>query len=299
MEEERREQEGRAGGRWLKMLGRKEDGGGAKAVKLKLEEEVGARHMVDVADKMMELADIGEEDVDEGKDDKHETSCNPNGVGSEERKLEDTDDRADPPMSTPERCDVLGDDEESTQNITNNNLEKEAMEHIEKQTQENVLLNMTKEMETEKKSITSVFGRFIRRLNTEPEQPETVQPPTYSEVVQEEKATGQEEKATEEEENAPKEEDKASKEEDLNPPAVEERRDTTIQVDAETQVKEEDFAETEEPVNETLMISERIVENESPENVTETEVPDVPENREKEPESKFRFRFQQFFGDKN
>merc|ERR1712039_318098 len=91
------------------------------------------------------------------------------------------------------------DTKEANQNAANEKLEKDAEEkqELEKEDeekdsearmQESLVTYVAKEKEVEnEKSINGVmrvFGRFMKRINSDPDEGETGQPPSYSEAVQ-------------------------------------------------------------------------------------------------------------------
>merc|ERR1712210_58169 len=139
-----------------------------------------------------------------------------------------------------------------------------------------------KEADNEKNinGVMRVFGRFMKKINPDPEEPNG-QPPSYSEAVQESSDT---EPAKNEE--APEEEI-----------PVKETREASTQMDVGTQVDPEEMAKT---------ADETLEEDALPESERVPDDAEVEENEEKEskvtpvkdePEPKFRFRFQRFFSD--
>merc|ERR1712012_487474 len=250
-------------GRWIKEIFKKKEG--------ELAEENDASDDTPVANghKTTELADIREEDEEE----KLNTELKTNGNGNASREVEEEEHEEDKDMRDYEKQeDELEDTKEANQNAANEKLEKDAEEkqELEKEDegkdsearmQESLVTYVAKEKEVEnEKSINGVmrvFGRFMKRINSEPDEGETGQPPSYSEAVQDTSEAEQQaanlavnddvpEKETLEEEDALPESERA--------PDVEEK------------------------------------DEEQEEELSKEATPD-------EPEPKFRFRFQRFFSD--
>ena len=158
--------------------------------------------------------------------------------------------------------------------------------------QESLVTYVAKEKEVEnEKSINGVmrvFGRFIKRINSEPDEGETGQPPSYSEAVQDTSEAEQQAAnfAVNNDDVPVKETREASTQMDVG-----------IQVDPEEMASETEKETLEEEEEDALPESERApdVEEKDEEQAVELSKEATPVNDE--PEPKFRFRFQRFFSD--
>ena len=280
-------------GRWIKEIFKKKEG--------ELVEENDASDDTPVANghKTTELADIREEDEEE----KLNTELKTNGNGNASREAKEEEHEEDKDMKDNEKQeDELEDTKEANQNAANEKLEKDAEEkqELEKEDegkdsearmQESLVTYVAKEKEVEnEKSINGVmrvFGRFMKRINSEPDEGETGQPPSYSEAVQDTTEADQQQAAN------------LAVNDDV--PLIE-TREASTRMDVGIQVDPEEMAETEketleEEEEDALPESERApdVEEKDEEQAVELSKEATPVNDE--PEPKFRFRFQRFFSD--
>jgi hypothetical protein len=281
MEEGRRDYGSNKSNKWFKDLFSKKDKEGVGIVADEEDREVEEKQ--DAAEKLMALTAIKEEDeADEGK--KKEPLMNGNG-----------------------HCAAMLDEEDTVaQNTTNDQLEKK---DIEAKLQDGLMMYLAETEDNEKETTDSddneeeietvtmekkddeqeapkafnvmkVLGRFMKKMNSEPEE-EASQPPSYHEAVVQEAV-------------AP---EPSKEESDYNLAAAVETTNASTQVDFGTQVEEDDMAKTDDDQAENaLPESEQVAEQEAAANGTEESTPSTTEKTE--PESKFKFRFQQFFGDK-
>ena len=278
-------------GRWIKEIFKRKEG--------ELVEENDASDDTHVANghKTTELADIREEDEEE----KLNTELKTNGNGNASREAEEEEHEEDKDMKDNEKQeDELEDTKEANQNAANEKLEKDAEEkqELEKEDegkdsearmQESLVTYVAKEKEVEnEKSINGVmrvFGRFMKRINSEPDEGETGQPPSYSEAVQDTTEAEQQQAAN------------LAVNDDV---PLNETREASTRMDVGIQVDPEEMAETEKETLEeenALPESERApdVEEKDEEQAVELSKEATPVNDE--PEPKFRFRFQRFFSD--
>merc|ERR1712012_309463 len=223
-------------GRWIKEIFKKKEG--------ELVEENDASDDTPVANghKTTEQADIREEDEEE----KLNTELKTNGNGNAQREAEEEEHEEDKDMKDNEKQEVGQEDtKEANQNAANEKLEKDAEEkqELEKEDeekdsearmQESLVTHVAKEKEVEnEKSINGVmrvFGRFMKRINSEPDEGETGQPPSYSEAVQD---------TSEAEQQAA---NLAVNDDDV---PVKKTREASTQMDVGIQVDPEEMAETE------------------------------------------------------
>ena len=277
-------------GRWIKEIFKKKEG--------ELVEENDASDDTPVANghKTTELADIREEDEEE----KLNTELKTNGNGNAQRKAEEEEHEEDKDMKDNEKQEVGQEDtKEANENAANEKLENDAEEkqELEKvdeekdseaRMQESLVTYVAKEKEVEnEKSINGVmrvFGRFMKRINSEPEEGETGQPPSYSEAVQDTSELEQQAANLAVNDDVP----------------VKETREASTQMDVGIQVDPEEMAETEketleEEEEDALPESERAPDVEEKDEEQEEEL--SKEATPDEPEPKFRFRFQRFFSD--
>ena len=275
-------------GRWIKEIFKKKEG--------ELVEENDASDDTQVANghKTTELADIREEDEEE----KLNTELKTNGNGNASREVEEEEHEEDKDMRDYEKQeDELEDTKEANQNAANEKLEKDAEEKqkedeekdSEARMQESLVTYVAKEKEVEnEKSINGVmrvFGRFMKRINSDPKEGETGQPPSYSEAVQDTTEAEQQQAAN------------LAVNDDV---PVKKTREASTRMDVGTQVDPEAMVETEKETLEeedALPESERApdVEEKDEEQAVELSKEATPVNDE--PEPKFRFRFQRFFSD--
>ena len=269
-------------GGWLKDIFKKKEGREDDAATGRTGTDEGEESRLVVPEKLMQLAAIGEEDE---KEETKEQEKEANGAVvalEEEDEAAQNNENADHEIMAARQGEIKSETEvnDETETVTHDN---------------GTVYKEEQEEEIEKKSMMSVFGRFMKKINTEPE--DIVQPPSYSEVVnhREIKTLEAANKDAEEEEDP-----------------VEERRNVSTQVDAETQVEENDIIKMEneptedeptedeqtedEPTEDALPESDRITENGETKEMHEEIITDRKEIQE--PEQKFRFRFQQFFSDK-
>merc|ERR1712012_1520157 len=221
-------------GRWIKEIFKKKEG--------ELVEENDASDDTQVANghKTTELADIREEDEEEKLNTELKTNGNAQREAEEEEHEEDKD------MKDNEKQEVGQEDtKEANQNAANEKLEKDAEEkqELEKEDeekdsearmQESLVTHVAKEKEVEnEKSINGVlrvFGRFMKRINSDPDEGEAGQPPSYSEAVQD---------TSEAEQQAA---NLAVNNDDV---PVKKTREASTQMDVGIQVDPEEMAETE------------------------------------------------------
>ena len=273
-------------GRWIKEIFKKKEG--------ELVEENDASDDTPVANghKTTELADIREEDEEE----KLNTELKTNGNGNAQREAEEEEHEEDKDMKDNEKQEVGQEDtKEANENAANEKLEKDAEEkqELEKEDeekdsearmQESLVIYVAKEKEVvNEKSINGVmrvFGRFMKRINSEPEEGETGQPPSYSEAVQDTSELEQQAANLAVNDDVP----------------VKETREASTQMDVGIQVDPEEMAETEkETLEDAVPESERAPDVEDKDEEQEEEL--SKEATPDEPEPKFRFRFQRFFSD--
>ena len=244
--------------------------------------------------KTTELADIREEDEEE----KLNTELKTNGNGNAQRKAEEEEHEEDKDMKDNEKQEVGQEDtKEANENAANEKLEKDAEEkqELEKEDeekdsearmQESLVIYVAKEKEVvNEKSINGVmrvFGRFMKRINSEPEEGETGQPPSYSEAVQDTSELEQQAANLAVNDDVP----------------VKETREASTQMDVGIQVDPEEMAETEkETLEDAVPESERAPDVEDKDEEQEEELSKKATPVNDEPEPKFRFRFQRFFSD--
>ena len=273
-------------GRWIKEIFKKREG--------ELVEQNDASDDTPVANghKTTELADIREEDEEE----KLNTELKTNGNGNAQREAEEEEHEEDKDMKDNEKQEVGQEDtKEANENAANEKLEKDAEEKqdLEKEDeekdsearmQESLVTYVAKEKEVEnEKSINGVmrvFGRFMKRINSDPEEGETGQPPSYSEAVQDTSEAEQQAANLAVNDDVP----------------VKETREASTQMDVGIQVDPEEMAETEkETLEDAVPESERAPDVEDKDEEQEEEL--SKEATPDEPEPKFRFRFQRFFSD--
>ena len=273
-------------GRWIKEIFKKKEG--------ELVEENDASEDTPVANghKTTELADIREEDEEE----KLNTELKTNGNGNVPREAEEEEHEEGRDMKDEKQEVGQEDTKEANENAANEKLEKDAEEKqdLEKEDeekdsearmQESLVIYVAKEKEVvNEKSINGVmrvFGRFMKRINSEPEEGETGQPPSYSEAVQDTSEAEQQAANLAVNDDVP----------------VKETREASTQMDVGIQVDPEEMAETEK---ETLEEEDALPESERAPDVEEKDEEQEELSKEAtpdEPEPKFRFRFQRFFSD--
>ena len=273
-------------GRWIKEIFKKREG--------ELVEQNDASDDTPVANghKTTELADIREEDEEE----KLNTELKTNGNGNAQRKAEEEEHEEDKDMKDNEKQEVGQEGtKEANQNAANEKLEKDAEEKLEKEDeekdsearmQESLVTYVAKEKEVENEKgingVMRVFGRFMKRINSDPEEGETGQPPSYSEAVQDTSELEQQAANLAVNDDVP----------------VKETREASTQMDVGIQVDPEEMAETEK---ETLEEEDALPESERAPDVEEKDEEQEEELSKEatpdEPEPKFRFRFQRFFSD--
>ena len=274
-------------GRWIKEIFKKREG--------ELVEQNDASDDTPVANghKTTELADIREEDEEE----KLNTELTPNGNGNVPREAEEEEHEEGRDMKDEKQEVGQEDTKEANENAANEKLENDAEEkqELEKEDeekdsearmQESLVTYVAKEKEVEnEKSINGVmrvFGRFMKRINSEPEEGETGQPPSYSEAVQDTSELEQQAANLAVNDDVP----------------VKETREASTRMDVGIQVDPEEMAETEKETLEeedALPESERAPDVEDKDEEQEEEL--SKEATPDEPEPKFRFRFQRFFSD--
>ena len=267
-------------GRWIKDIFKKKEEGGMEQNDVSEEAPTANGH------KTMELADISEEDEEEK--DNREPKANGNGSvphEQEEKEMESDEKDGEAKKNGSEASDTKEDTHEEDDNAANEKLEEEDEgKDVEARMQDGLVTYIAKEKEADnEKSINGVmrvFGRFMKKINPEPEETNG-QPPSYSEAVQDSSDA-----------EPPKNEEPPEEE---NP--AKETREASTQMDVGTQVDPEEMAKTDDETMEedALPESERIpdvAEVEDKEEVSKEVTP-----VEDEPESKFRFRFQRFFSD--
>ena len=273
-------------GRWIKEIFKKREG--------ELVEQNDASDDTPVANghKTTELADIREEDEEE----KLNTELKTNGNGNAQREAEEEEHEEDKDMKDNEKQEVGQEGtKEANQNAANEKLEKDAEEKLEKEDeekdsearmQESLVTYVAKEKEVENEKgingVMRVFGRFMKRINSDPEEGETGQPPSYSEAVQDTSELEQQAANLAVNDDVP----------------VKETREASTQMDVGIQVDPEEMAETEK---ETLEEEDALPESERAPDVEEKDEEQEEELSKEatpdEPEPKFRFRFQRFFSD--
>ena len=266
-------------GKWIKDIFKKKEEGELEQKDVSDEAPSANGH------KIVELADINEEEEEEN----HETKAKANGIipnqHEDTKEMENHENSGESEKNESEGSDTKEDTNEEDENAANEKLEEEDEgKDAEARMQDGLVTYIAKEKESEnEKSINGVmrvFGRFMKKINPEQEEPNG-QPPSYSEAVQESS-----------EAEPPKNEE--APEEEI---PVKETREASTQMDVGTQVDPEEMAKTDD---------ETLEEDALPES---ERVPDVTEVEEKageskevtpvedEPEPKFRFRFQRFFSD--
>ena len=262
-------------GGWLKDIFKKKEGREDVAETGRTGTDEGEESRLVVPEKLKQLAAIGEED------EKEETKEQEEKANGSVVALEEEDEAAQNNVNTD--LEIIAAKQGEVESETEVNEETEAVNQD----------NGKEEEETGKRSMMSVFGRFMKKINAEPE--DIVQPPSYSEAVNHREIKTLEPAKTE-----------AEEEED----PVEERQNVSTQVDAETQVKADDMIKMEnEPTEPTEMDNEpsEPTEDALPEADRITDDGETKEMHEEiisgsreipEPEPKFRFRFQQFFSDR-
>ena len=282
MEEGRTMEEGGSSsraGRWIKDIFKKKEEGEM--------EQNDVSDETSAANKTPGLADISEEEEEEKAN--HEPKTNGNGVipheHEEEREMESHENSGEAEKNGSEGFDAKEDTNEVDENAANEKLEKEDEgKEAEARMQDGLVTYIAKEKEADnEKSINGVmrvFGRFMKKINPDQEEPNG-QPPSYSEAVQESSDA-----------EPPKNEEPP--EEEI---PVKETREASTQMDVGTQVDPEEMAKTDDETLEedALPESERVpdvAEAEYKEEVSKEVTP-----VEDEPEPKFRFRFQRFFSD--
>ena len=267
-------------GKWIKDIFKKKEEGELEQKDVSDEAPSANGH------KTVELADINEEEEEEN----HETKAKANGIipnqHEDTKEMENHENSGEAEKNGSEGFETKEDTNEEDENAANEKLEKEDEgKDAEARMQDGLVTYIAKEKESEnEKSINGVmrvFGRFMKKINPEQEEPNG-QPPSYSEAVQESS-----------EAEPPKNEDEAPEEEI----PVKETREASTQMDVGTQVDPEEMAKTDDETLEedALPESERVpdvteVEEKAKESKEVTPVED-------EPEPKFRFRFQRFFSD--
>ena len=282
MEEGRTMEEGGSSsraGRWIKDIFKKKEEGEM--------EQNDVSDETPAANKTPGLADISEEEEEEKAN--HEPKTNGNGVipheHDKEREMESHENSGEAEKNGSEGFDTKEDANEVDENAANEKLEKEDEgKEAEARMQDGLVTYIAKEKEADnEKSINGVmrvFGRFMKKINPDQEEPNG-QPPSYSEAVQESSDA-----------EPPKNEEPP--EEEI---PVKETREASTQMDVGTQVDPEEMAKTDDETLEedALPESERVpdvAEAEYKEEVSKEVTP-----VEDEPEPKFRFRFQRFFSD--
>ena len=156
-------------GKWIKDIFKKKEEG---------ENNVSDENPPANGHKTVELADISEED----EEDNHETKANGNGTipnQPEETETEDHDNSGEAEKS--EGLDTKEEDE----NAANEKLEKEDDgKDAEARMQDGLVTYIAKEKEADNEKningVMRVFGRFMKKINPEPEE-QNGQPPSYSE----------------------------------------------------------------------------------------------------------------------
>ena len=267
-------------GKWIKDIFKKKEEGELEQKDVSDEAPSANGH------KIVELADINEEEEEEN----HETKAKANGIipnqHEDTKEMENHENSGEAEKNESEGSDTKEDTNEEDENAANEKMEEEDEgKDAEARMQDGLVTYIAKEKESEnEKSINGVmrvFGRFMKKINPEQEEPNG-QPPSYSEAVQESS-----------EAEPPKNEDEAPEEEI----PVKETREASTQMDVGTQVDPEEMAKTDDETLEedALPESERVpdvteVEEKAKESKEVTPVKD-------EPEPKFRFRFQRFFSD--
>merc|ERR1712130_505088 len=195
------------------------------------------------------------------------------------REMENHENSGEAEKNGSEGFDAKEDANEVDENAANEKLEKEDEgKEAEARMQDGLVTYIAKEKEADNErsinGVMRVFGRFMKKINPDQEEPNG-QPPSYSEAVQESS--------------------------DAEPPKeeipVKETREASTQMDVGTQVDPEEMAKTDDETLEedALPESERVpdvAEAEYKEEVSKEVTP-----VEDEPEQKFRFRFQRFFSD--
>merc|ERR1719507_885993 len=208
--------------------------------------------------KIVELADINEEEEEEN----HETKAKANGIipnqHEDTKEMENHENSGEAEKNESEGFDAKEDTNEEDENAANEKLEKEDEgKDSEARMQDGLVTYIAKEKEADNEKningVMRVFGRFMKKINPDPEEPNG-QPPSYSEAVQESSDT---EPAKNEE--APEEEI-----------PVKETREASTQMDVGTQVDPEEMAKTDD---------ETLEEDALPES---ERIPDVAEVEEKE-----------------
>ena len=264
-------------GRWIKDIFKKKEEGEM--------EQNDVSDETSAANKTPGLADISEEEEEEKAN--HEPKTNGNGVIphelDEEREMESHENSGEAEKNGSEGFDAKEDTNEVDENAANEKLEKEDEgKEAEARMQDGLVTYIAKEKEADnEKSINGVmrvFGRFMKKINPDQEEPNG-QPPSYSEAVQESSDA-----------EPPKNEEPP--EEEI---PVKETREASTQMDVGTQVDPEEMAKTDDETLEedALPESERVPDVAEAEYKEEVSVIPV----EDEPEPKFRFRFQRFFSD--
>ena len=278
-------------GRWIKEIFKKKEG------ELVEENDASDDNPVANGHKTTELGDIREEDEEE----KLNTELKTIGNGNAQREAEEEEHEEDNDMKDDEKQEVRQEDtKEAKENAANEKLEKDAeeKEEIEKEDeekdsearmQEGLVTYVAKEKEVEnEKSINGVmrvFGRFMKRINSDPEEGETGQPPSYSEAVQDTSEAEQQAANLAVNDDVP----------------VKETREASTQMDVGIQVDPEEMVETEketlEEEEDALPESERAPDVEEKDEEPKGELSKEATPVNDEPEPKFRFRFQRFFSD--
>ena len=269
-------------GGWLKDIFKKKEGSEDDVATGSTAADEGVERQRVVQDNLMTLPDIGEEDEkEELAEDNHKTNGSNVGLEEEKEAAQDINELSNGAA-------MQNKDEEK--NEEKNEDVKESVKETEAMQQDNVMMYMAKEEEeTEKRGMRGVFGRFMKKIN--PESEDTVQPPSYSEATnyQEVREPGPSKEDAAEEVAADEEAEDVS--------SAKETHDAATQMDAGTQVEEDDMVNSEdEPTEDALPESERIIENGEADELLEETIPDG--RGAPEPGPKFRFRFQQLFGDK-
>merc|ERR1712209_78585 len=176
------------------------------------------------------------------EEEKLNTELKTNGKGNAQREAEEEEHEEEKDMKDNEKEEVGQEDtKEANQNAANEKLEKDAEEKqkedeekdSEARMQESLVTYVAKEKEVEnEKSINGVmrvFGRFMKRINSEPEEGETGQPPSYSEAVQDTSELEQQAANLADNDDVP----------------VKETREASTRMDVGTQVDPEAMVETE------------------------------------------------------
>merc|ERR1711934_427625 len=268
-------------GKWIKEIFKKKEDGEME------QNEVSDETPAANGQKTVELAHISEEE--EGEKDNQETKANGNGSiphqPEETTEMENDENSGEAEKNESEGSDTKEDRNEEDENAANEKVEKEDEgKDSEARMQDGLVTYIAKEKEADNEKningVMRVFGRFMKKINPDPEEPNG-QPPSYSEAVQE---SSDAEPAKNEE--APDEEI-----------PVKETREASTQMDVGTQVDPEEMAKTDD---------ETLEEDALPESERVPDVTEVEEKEEKskevtpvedEPEPKFRFRLQRFFSD--